>query len=90
MSFNTLRYLGVSGVKLGRDVTIIRNPSDDRDFERAIDELLSEGAQDPAALEARLRARYPHAVVRPRDLDAESIQTWYVYREGHWTRGDPA
>lgn len=79
-------FLGVFAAK----PTIIRNPSHDRDFERALEEALQDGSEDPAKVEARLRERYPRAVIRPRDLDAETMPTWYVYREGHWTRGDEA
>ena len=67
--------------------TIIRNPADDREFERAIEEALEADSPNPAALEGRLRERYPHVLVRPRDLDAERTPTWYVYREGRWVRG---
>lgn len=67
--------------------TIIRNPADDQEFERAIDEALEAGSNNPAAIEARLRERYPRAVVRPRELEAERTAIWYVYREGRWIRG---
>ena len=64
--------------------TIIRNPASDRGFERAIEEILSSGVLDPSTAEARLRERYPLAVVRPRDLEDERTAVWYVYREGRW------
>ena len=67
--------------------TIIRNPANDREFEGAIEAALAEGVRDPRDLEIRLRARYPRVLVRPRELDAESIPMWYVYREGRWVRG---
>jgi hypothetical protein len=67
--------------------TIIRNPADDREFERALEEALRADSNDPAAVEARLRERYPRAVVRQRDLEAEPTAMWYVYREGRWVRG---
>jgi hypothetical protein len=65
-------------------VTIVRNPASDREFARAIDEALAGGASAPEALEARLKQRYPHVLVRARDLESEPALTWYVYREGHW------
>lgn len=66
--------------------TIIRNPAGDRAFAEAIDGILQSGVLDPAAAEARLRERYPLAVVRPRDLEDETTWVWYVYREGRWIR----
>lgn len=68
--------------------TIVRNPPGDRAFQQAIDELLASDVTEPAALQERLRERYPRTVVRPRELDAERTPVWYVYREGRWTRGD--
>jgi hypothetical protein len=74
-------------VALTAKLTIIRNPADDVEFAEAIEQALAAGLSEPAAVEARLRERYPRALVRPRDLDAESTPTWYVYREGRWVRG---
>jgi len=68
--------------------TIVRNPPGDRAFQIAIEELLASDVTEPAALQERLRERYPLVVVRPRELDAERTPVWYVYREGRWTRGD--
>jgi hypothetical protein len=65
-------------------LTIIRNPASDREFAHAVDEALVAGVTDPAALESRLRDRYPRVLVRARDLESEPALTWYVYREGHW------
>ena len=68
--------------------TIVRNPPSDPDFERAIEEVLDSGVDDPAAAEEMLRAPYPQVVVRPRELAAETTPVWYVYRDGRWTAGD--
>jgi len=38
-------------------------------------------AATPHALEAALRASYPRAVVRKREL-ADTQESWYVYRDG--------
>jgi len=70
-----------------RAPTIVRNPPGDREFENAIDEVLADGVVDPAIAQARLRERYPLAVVRPRGLAGEPTPVWYVYREGRWIRG---
>ena len=67
--------------------TIVRNPPDDQALEKAIEEILDSGVIDPAAAQERLRERYPRAIVRPRELDAERTPVWYVYREGRWTPG---
>ena len=69
-------------------LTIVRNPANDRDFERAIDELVDSGLRDPGTFQERLRELYPRAIVRPRELAGESAPIWYVYREGRWVRGD--
>ncbi|MEA2678040.1 MAG: hypothetical protein QOJ81_2181 [Chloroflexota bacterium] len=70
------------------NLTIVRNPASDREFERVVAELVQGALQDPRELEARLRERYPRAVVRPRLLAGETTATWYVYREGHWVAGE--
>lgn len=69
-------------------LTIVRNPANDVEFERAIDELIDGGVRDPTVLQDRLRERYPRALVRPRELAGESTPIWYVYREGRWISGD--
>ena len=40
----------------------------------------------PYLLHAALAERFPHAVVRPRELAGERTQIWYVYRDGRWIR----
>jgi hypothetical protein len=67
-------------------LTLVRNPAGDVEFEQALNSLVESGMRDPAAVQEALRERYPLAVVRPRELEAESAPTWYVYREGRWTR----
>lgn len=73
---------------MGARPTIIRNPASDHAFEEAIEEVLESGVLEPAAVQARLRERYPRALVRPRELAGERLPIWYVYRDGRWTRGD--
>lgn len=65
-----------------RPVLII-NPRSDTAFVEAVHAALPEAAT-PAELQTRLRARFPDAVVRPRELSSEPVTVWYVYREGHW------
>ncbi len=72
---------------MGDTVTIVRNPAEDDEFERAIAEAMDPAQSDPAELERLLRAVYPRAVVRPRGLTGERGVVWYVYREGHWVSG---
>jgi hypothetical protein len=62
---------------------LITNPRSDEAFVAAV-EAAVDGADAPADLQARLRERYPQAVVRPRDLSSEPVTVWYVYRDGHW------
>jgi hypothetical protein len=62
---------------------LIVNPAADREFR----EFAAAGLRpddDPKALEARLRVRFPKAIVRARDLSGEQVVVWYVYREGRW------
>jgi len=73
---------------VARSISIVRNPADDRAFERAVKEIADSGVQDPEVAQERLRERYPQAVVRPRELAGESSGVWYVYRDGHWIAGD--
>ena len=54
-----------------------------------IESALPSGDWRPQDLEALLRSRYPKAVVRRRELDAERVEVWYVYRDGHWIRSEP-
>ena len=68
--------------------TLFLNPADDEDFVRRVNELVASGAAEPADLQCRLRAWYPNAVVRPRDLANEQSNVWYVYRDGHWIPSD--
>jgi hypothetical protein len=64
--------------------TLVINPVTDRTFSAFAQEEL-ERSLDAAALQLRLRTRYPHAVVHPRVLSGELIPIWYVYRDGRWT-----
>jgi hypothetical protein len=72
---------------VGETVTIVRNPVSDKDFEEAVARAMDAAPADPAMLERLLRATYPQAVVRPRELTGERGIVWYVYREGHWISG---
>lgn len=62
---------------------IVLNPRDDPTFAALVGSVLDEGIADAEAMEARLRARYPDAVVRERGLSHEPA-VWYVYRDGTW------
>lgn len=65
---------------------LVVNPRADESFVKFVHEQL-DGllASDPAALQSRLRERYPEAVVRARGLANEPSIIWYVYRDGRWT-----
>jgi hypothetical protein len=75
---------------VGDTATIVRNPVADKEFERAVAEAMHPGLDDPTQLQGALRASYPKAVVRPRELAGERGIVWYVYREGHWVSGREA
>jgi hypothetical protein len=67
---------------------IVANPLHDEEFQALIERFLLDGVAEPRDLEARLRARYPEAVVRRRDLAGENFEVWYVYRDGHWIESE--
>ena len=64
---------------------LVLNPRTDHDFVAYAESLLAEGQGTVAGFEARLRERYPSAVVRPRELASEPYTLWYCYRDGKWT-----
>jgi hypothetical protein len=64
--------------------TLVLNPRHDAAFEAAAAALIHEAVL-PTDLELLLRADFPRAVVRPRDLSGEAGTVWYVYRDGRWT-----
>ena len=66
--------------------TLVINPRSDDEFVGFVShEAMT--AENAAALQANLRLRYPRAVVRPRELEGERTEVWYVYRDGHWQPG---
>lgn len=67
---------------------LIVNPATDEAFSAHAEYELDVDGHDPKAFQARLRRRYPQAVVRARELSGESTVIWYVYRDGHWTRSE--
>jgi hypothetical protein len=64
-------------------VALIINPITDEDFAAYVHECARDAA-DPPALQLALRARYPRAVARLRELAGESQAVWYIYRDGRW------
>jgi hypothetical protein len=65
---------------------LIINPATDASFAALAEIELAVNGHDREAFEARLRRRYPRAVVHARELSGERTTIWYVYRDGHWTR----
>lgn len=63
---------------------VISNPADDASFDRWVTRLAAERDMTPDALQALLRFRYPHAVVRRREIAGELTEVWYAFREGRW------
>ncbi len=63
---------------------LILSPPDDQAFVAEAQSAVEVG-MTPAQLELILRAQYPNAVVRERELIGERFEIWYVYRDGHWT-----
>ncbi len=64
--------------------TLVLNPAGDDEFRLAAVNLVENGFLEPALLQDCLRARWPRAIVRPRELAGEHSHIWYVYRDGHW------
>lgn len=64
---------------------VILNPRSDARFLEFVSELMDGAVGEPSELQAGLRAEFPAAVVRRRELSSESTEVWYVYRDGHWT-----
>ena len=69
---------------LGPAPALHLNPGDDEAFAADVDRLLATGLRDAGQFQERLRARYPEATVRLRDLAFEPYVVWYVYRDGRW------
>jgi hypothetical protein len=72
------------GDHTGMRPILVVNPRTDREFVDLANRLVEDGIDNPEELESSLRRRFPLAVVRQRVLSAESMRTWYVYREGKW------
>jgi hypothetical protein len=73
---------------MATSISIIRNPANDPEFERAVNDIIRAGVRDAVTAQALLREAYPRAVIRPRGLTGEPTPVWYVYREGRWIAGD--
>ena len=65
--------------------TLVANPVTDRIFNAFAEQQLDGGVSSTAEFQARLRVRYPRAVVHARELAGEPTVIWYVYRDGRWT-----
>jgi hypothetical protein len=63
--------------------TFVINPRNDEEFASRVRESGASTAT-AEALQEMLRHNYPRAVVRPRQLEGERDEIWYVYREGAW------
>jgi hypothetical protein len=64
---------------------LIVNPRSDVRFMQLVAELTADASTDPSQLQSWLRAVFPKAVVRRRELSSESTEMWYVYRDGRWS-----
>lgn len=67
-----------------RPAALVLNPTADEQFRHDVERAIREGASDPDRLAAALRAAYPRAVARRREISHEPLEVWYVYREGSW------
>lgn len=67
-----------------RKPVLVINPIDDADFAAAAERLVAEGITSIEEFLGRLRGRYPEATAHRREIVAEPVLVWYVYRDGHW------
>lgn len=74
----------------GRTPYLVVNPIDDGEFVAAAERLIAEGIISIAEFVRRLRLTYPDVAVHPREIYAEPVLIWYVYRDGHWVNIAPA
>ena len=65
---------------------LIVNPRSDSTFVDFVNQ--SAQADAPEQLQEILRERFPHAIVRLRNLDGETFNAWYIYRDGYWVSDD--
>jgi hypothetical protein len=66
--------------------TVLANPRSDQEFVDFVHRQVDRQPDaDVAAIERRVRQRYPSAAIRERLLASEPMTVWYVYRDGHWT-----
>lgn len=63
---------------------LVVNPANDRVFALFAETMIDHGVLSIDEFERRLQTVYPRAAAHARDLAAETILIWYVYREGHW------
>jgi PAS domain S-box-containing protein len=69
-----------------RTPSVLVFPSDDETLLRLVRELVRDSSiRSPANLEEVLRPLHPGLVVRGREISAEALETWYVYRDGSFT-----
>ena len=65
---------------------LVLNSRNDAAFVAFAEAALAEGVTTTEDFQQRLRERYPHAVVRQRELASEPFTIWYCYRDGRWVR----
>ena len=78
--------VGAEARSTNRDVELRCFPQDDHEFLRETQRAVAESRELAIQSEDKLRSRYPHAVVRPREplatVGPTAADTWYVYRDG--------
>jgi len=72
------------GPEQSMEPILMVNPANDRVFAAFADTLIDHGVLSITEFERRLQTAYPRAAAHARDLAAEPILVWYVYREGNW------
>ena len=63
---------------------LVCNPVDDREFAAAAERLLDDGFLALDDFRRQLQLIYPASAVHRREIVAEPVVIWYVYRDGRW------
>lgn len=73
----------------GRKPTLVINPATDAKFGADAQLVIDEGITSIPDFVDRLREAYPRVAVHRREIFAEPVVIWYVYRDGQWVNARP-
>jgi hypothetical protein len=73
----------------GQKPTLVVNPVTDAKFAADAQLVIDEGITSIPDFVDRLREAYPRIAVNRREIFAEPVVIWYVYRDGQWVNAGP-